>query len=192
MRYEEAYKWAIYYRGALQPGCRRLEIAGGVRRHKADPHDIELVAMSLPGHPPLQFGQPAHPTFLEAKIAELQFSCQIRAVKDGPKYKQFEALGDSGHFSIDLFIVSYPADWGVIYMIRTGPADFSHWIVTPQSMGGALPDGHEVKDGAVWRIEDHQKITLPEEGDFFDFLKIPFILPEERRAQWKRRDKWQI
>lgn len=71
-------------------------------------------------------------------------------------------------------------------VIRTGPADFSQWMVTKKSLGGALPDHYFVKDGAVWDGRDGSKFNLPEEKDFFRLCEMKWIEPGQRVARWKR------
>jgi hypothetical protein len=45
---------------------------------------------------------------------------------------------------VDLFQVIGPAQWGVLYAIRTGPGDFNHLLVTNRRFGGACPPGRKV------------------------------------------------
>lgn len=105
-----------------------------------------------------------------------------RLLKNGPRYKQV-ALPEG--INLDLFLVLQPAQqWGVLFAIRTGPAEFSHWLVTPRKDGGALPSNCRVKDGAVW--EGSAIVPMPEESDFFDFLGLGWIEPGQRQAGWSR------
>lgn len=149
----------------LAPACERVEIAGSVRREKPEVHDIEICLIPKSGV--------INP--LEMKLVELAETRDFSFIKNGPKYKQ---LSLSDRINLDLFIVTPPAEWGVIFAIRTGPADFSHWIVTKKQQGGALPSDCQVKDGAVWR--GGKIITMPEESDFFDLLGFGFIQPQFR------------
>lgn len=104
-----------------------------------------------------------------------------RFVKSGPRYKQI-ALPEG--IKLDLFMVLPPAQWGVIFAIRTGPAEFSRWIVTSRPTG-ALPAGYRVKDGGVRRNswEEGFIISMPEEIDFLDFLGLGWIEPGDRFAK---------
>ena len=45
MKYETAVAYANEITDLLRPFCTRIEIAGGVRRHKESPHDIEIVCI---------------------------------------------------------------------------------------------------------------------------------------------------
>lgn len=72
---------------------------------------------------------------------------------------------------------------GAILAIRTGPADFSHWLMTPRSKGGGMPAYLREKNGALWRIEESGSPTMiatSEESDFFAALGIHWIEPQYR------------
>jgi len=81
--------------------------------------------------------------------------------------------------AVDLFSVLPPAQWGVIMMIRTGPAEFSRRLVTPRGSGGLLPDGLRVRDGAIW--DGEHAIATPEEDDVWRVLGLAPVAPEDRR-----------
>jgi len=79
-----------------------------------------------------------------------------------------------GPIPIDLFIVIPPASWGVVYAVRTGPAEFSHWLATR-----ALQQGMKLNDGHLERA-DGTLISTPEETDFLRELGIEFKEPWHR------------
>ena len=99
------------------------------------------------------------------------------------------------------YLVTPPAQFGVDLMIRTGPGsttdNFSQWIVTPRSKGGALPDGYRVKHAAVWSVDQLNEkgepkptelpLQMPTEHSFFKFLGMDWINPRDRHAKWGRR-----
>ena len=104
---------------------------------------------------------------------------------------------------MEFYLCTPPAQYGVLLAIRTGPQNkqirernFSQYIVTRRSQGGALPDGYRVKHAAVWCEEqldakDEPKkgeapLSMPDELDFFKFLDLPWIEPRDRVAKWKR------
>jgi DNA polymerase/3'-5' exonuclease PolX len=164
MNYAEALHIAEKLKADLAPYCERIEIAGSVRRKKPENiKDIEIVC--IPKSEPNLFGE-SLPIVLYDGLLSLVFNWDAEIVKNGPKYKQF-ALPMT---KLDLFITT-PECWGVIFAIRTGPADYSKWLVTSQSYGGALPFGYCVKDGRV----SYDGVLLqatPEEDDFFRLLGI--------------------
>ena len=180
----------------LRPACTRIEIAGSIRRGKAEVKDIEIVAipdLTPVPRPRAEFGKPipkVHKTKLDAILDEMVSERLICFEKNGDKHKKFDF---QNHIYCDLFLVTPPAEWGVQMVIRTGPADFSHWIVTRQRSGGAMLNTHRVQDGAVWlgateekNPDPSTKLSMPEEMDFFRFLGLGWIEPGAREARWKR------
>lgn len=177
----------------LRPACTRIEIAGSIRRGKADVKDIEIVA--IPDLTPMlrarpEFGKPipkVHKTKLDAILDEMVAERMICFEKNGEKYKKFDF---ENRINCDLFLVTPPAEWGVQMVIRTGPADFSHWVVTRQRSGGALPNEYRVQDGAVWEGDTSNPtqnlIGFGEEIDFLKFLGLGWVEPGEREARWRK------
>lgn len=195
MELSAAKQIADELKSALAPACTRIEIAGGVRRGKPDVHDLELVCIpELSRKPRLELGRPAYAskTLLDAVLYDLEKRGRIvERVKDGDKYKQLKLSDGTGQlygFKLDLFIVLPPAQWGVIFTIRTGPGsvedNFSRWMVTQRSIGGALPSNLRVKEGAVWCGDD--VIPTPEEQDFFAVLGLDWLEPSQRHARWNQ------
>lgn len=195
MKYDDALYVAKWLRGEMKSACARIEIAGGVRRGKADVHDIEIIAIPL--FTPIRdlFGAVvSNENQLDAILLELETLTALKRRKGGEKFQQFE-IGrweefaiqrPNQPFNLDLFLVTPPASWGVQFVIRTGPADFSRWMVTKKTHGGALPDHCYVKDGAVWDSRDGSKIETPEEIDYFGLCGLDWIEPGQRTARWKR------
>lgn len=200
MLYTDALTIASGLVERITPACERCEIAGGVRRKKAEPHDIEIVMMPKAGAPRAVFGQKVvHKSQLELVLWEMEQERILSTVKGGEKLKVFKVnpnrfgIPTIGYEQLDLFIVTPPAQWGPLFTIRTGPAEFSHWLVTPSSRGGRMPDGYVCKDGSVYpgfRVSKTEvKITgdalpMPEELDFLKFLGVGWIEPEKREAKW--------
>lgn len=85
---------------------------------------------------------------------------------------------------MDIFSVIEPAQWGVIYTIRTGPAEFSRRLVTSTLHGGLLPPHLRVRDGALWHrgdaLFDAMMIPTAEETDLFEAVGLTWIPPEAR------------
>lgn len=153
----------------LRPYCRRIEAAGSIKRRKPEIGDVELIAAPLFEHD--LFGNPTENHMLNG----VDWEWFGRIVKNGPKYKQVELHEGA---TLDLFIVTPPAQWGVLSLIRTGSAEFSHRFVTSKQQGGLLPSYLKVKDGAIW--SNNHIILTPEESDVFDLAGVPWIEPEKR------------
>lgn len=186
MKYDLALPIAEKLTSLLAPGCMRIEIAGSIRRMASEPGDIEIVA--LPDQSPyhLVFGRPAVHNLLDAILYELEIgddeTIHLHEIKGGQKFRQFWVSTDGGRtwvIKLDLFLVTPPADWGVIYLIRTGPADFSHWIVTPKYFGGGLPNGLQIQGGRVL-TSDGEHIHCWDEIDFLHVCNLDWIEPKDR------------
>jgi DNA polymerase/3'-5' exonuclease PolX len=154
----------------LAPICERVAIAGSLRRGKPDVGDIEIVCVPMPEAD--LFGDECvnslriHSDLIHAGYRMGKF--------DGDHFKQF----DAGPCNCDLFITTRP-QFGVIFTIRTGCAEFSHRLVTPRSQGGLLmPSSLRVKDGRIWHGDT--AYDTPEEINVFEIMGLKWIPPEER------------
>lgn len=175
MKRDEAARIAQKWVERIRPYCQRVEIAGSLRRGKPEVKDIEIVAEPKINQAVDLFGQPVGQTSqLDVYLSGLT---GVRFVKAGPKYKQI-ALPEG--IKLDLFVVTPPAQWGVIMAIRTGPADYSRWLVTQRRYNGPLPSNLRVKDGAVWN--GTKIVPTPEESDFFAILGLANDPPELRQV----------
>ena len=162
-----------------------------IRRKKAEVGDIEIVAVPKMGRA-RGAGLFADTEFVYVNLLDelmqklLNLSQAIvpgDRTKDGRKapfserYYKFRYDG----YQFDLFVVLPPAEWGIIFVIRTGPAMYSKWLVTE-----ALYKGMQVVDGQLWRIVNGQKLSIiscPEEKSFFRALDILYEEPEKRIAR---------
>lgn len=180
MDIKQAYKLADRAGAIISPLCERVEIAGSIRRGKLDVHDIDIVV--VPKLIPVEdlFGAKTVTLSALDDASELLNSIG-RIAKNGQRYKQIHLPDD---INLELWIVLSPAQWGVIYTLRTGPADFGHWLVTPRQKGGALPSFLAIKDGAVYN--GAKLLPTPEERDFFQVLNMEWVEPGQRMAGWKR------
>lgn len=164
----------------LAPGCARILIAGSIRRKKAEINDIEIVA--LPDETPAldMFDFPI-PGVTNSKLTPILDALGLVFTKNGPKYKQFSYGGRT----VDLFLPT-PEAWGSVATIRTGSADFTRWLVTDKSKGGAKPKHLAFDDGRIWN--GTIPFETPEEADVFRVLELDWIEPEARiEGRWKGR-----
>jgi len=208
MKHREALIVAEWLVKDLRPGCERIEIKGSVCRGKPQVKDIEVLAIPIlkPTRP--EFGKPIDLTPLDRILRQLvETDGMLKPVKGGEKFKQFEIkrLEEFGiaeplnPFKLDLFLCTPPSQWGVLSVIRTGPDDFSQWMVTQKHLGGALPDGFFVRHNVVWAegtevpnkpeeaarmMRASNSLEMPEEMHFFAFCGLEWIEPEKRVARW--------
>lgn len=175
----------------LQPACERIAIAGSIRRAKPMVADIELVALpAFVEHTSLDlWATPVMVNQLTGPAGRLQHllawgEIGVRQVavhrasgeteqqtRQGEAYQALEYRG----LPVDLFIVRPPAQWGVIFALRTGPGDWNTRLVT---------DAHRflrrVADGQVYR--SGKPVPCPEEEDFFAAIGQRWVPPAERTA----------
>mgnify|MGYP000844719369 CR=1 FL=1 len=209
MKHDVALKVAEALVEHLRPACERIEIKGSVSRFKPGVKNIEILVvpdLSKVARAPLVFGQPVprlYATKLDQVLDEMVKDNAIRLDADGSRMKKLY-LKYAG-IAVDLFICIPPSDWGVSAVIRTGPADFSHWCVTNKSKGGGLPNGCFVKHQVVWIANEISKdevgenadkaielltaanhLSMSEEIDFLKFVGLDWIEPKDRVAKWMK------
>ncbi len=173
----------------LEPACDRIEVAGSIRRRRPDVGDVEIVCQ--PRQEPLRdfFG-------LETggQINFVDEACDVM-LSDSTLAKRLDANGRPRWgsrykaaifqgFAVDLFCVLPPAQFGTIFVIRTGPAAFSHRLVTARRDGGWMPDWLSEKDGHL-RHRDGTPLVTPNEEDVFQALGLPFVEPQDRTDSWR-------
>ncbi len=162
----------------LSPACSRIEIAGSLRRGRAEVKDIEIVCVPLVGAEDRDlFGEPSGTDRLRPRVDELVRAGTLswRVNASAEPGRRFYALRIEDMISLDLFAVLPPAQWGAIFAIRTGPAEYSQAAVTRcKSRGLRCVDGH------LERVSDGSFVRTPEERDFFRECGVPFVPPEKR------------
>lgn len=162
MEYNTALEIATKVKALLQPHCERIEIAGSIRRKKPEVKDIEIVAIPKPYDTGLfESGIAAVVNQWEKVKGELPCKYTQRILPEGIK--------------LDLFLAE-PGNWGLIFAIRTGSADYSHQVIASawSKMGFYSKGGYLYKPGS-----DHRR-EFKEEKELFHFLQIPFLEPEHR------------
>lgn len=174
-----AFAMAEKLRAALMPACARIEIAGSLRRQQPQVKDIEIVA--IPKVRRDLFGDPmeGEQTELDLRIAELIAKGALEARLDrngrqrmGQRYKALRAVRSG--LPLDLFAVLPPAQWGAIYAIRTGPADFSKRLVSECQRHGLRCEGGRLL------TTDSKTIPTPTEADFFRECGVKLRDPRDR------------
>lgn len=177
MERQIAANMAMYIQERLRPFCDRIMIAGSIRRRKEHVKDIELVC--IPKKEPVKdlfeniTGYQVIPDFI--KIVN-----EYKKIKGEPTGKytqrllrlQQEGSGRIYECNLDLFMVT-PENWGLLFMIRTGSADFSK-----KMMNVARSEGYLVEDGQLWRGKSI--VEVREEEDLFRILNRRWVEPWER------------
>ncbi len=162
MNYSSAYPIALQALELLKPHCLRIEIAGSIRRKKSEVKDIEIVAIPKPYEVGL----------FESGLATVVNKWE--KVKGELPCKYTQRVLPSG-IKLDLFFAE-PENWGLIFAIRTGSAEYSHKVLA----NGWVKAGYQSRDGYLWHGLD--KYNCREEVDLFKRIGIPFIAPEFRNT----------
>ena len=153
----------------LTDACKRIEVAGSIRRCRLEIGDIEIVAI---------------PTVEMYDLTDSWLSSGVIRHTDpkrwGSRLRSFRLAvkGLADDVQVDLFLQPDPATWGVNMMIRTGSAEFSRKMVTKRSQGGFMPDGYQVRDARVWA--GAKLLETPEEQSVFDLWGMDYVMPPQR------------
>jgi len=155
MKLEQAKIIAEKYREALKPFCKRIEIAGSIRRNSQFVNDLELVVIRDTSK---LFGL-------------MDLVNQWEKVKGEPSGKYTQRILPEG-FKLDLFFAD-ENNWGNIFLIRTGSRNFSHKVAQEW-----VKQGYKSEGGIL--TKDGKKYLCKEEEDLFKLLKLKYVKPEER------------
>ncbi|OGI15737.1 MAG: hypothetical protein A2878_02940 [Candidatus Moranbacteria bacterium RIFCSPHIGHO2_01_FULL_54_31] len=161
--YAEAYAIASDVLEQLRPHCIRIEIAGSIRRKKPMVKDIEIVAIP----------KPYSTGATESGIATIvnQWG-KVKGTMEYGKVKYTQRTLPGG-IKLDLFFAEQE-NWGSIFAIRTGSADYSHKILAR----GWVQKGFKSEGGYLFR--NGEKHEIREEKDLFKLIGVPYVEPENR------------
>lgn len=151
----------------LGPFCDRIETAGSVRRGKPRVKDVEIVCIPRREAVDL-FG--AQQGVCSGFIATVN---AWEKVKGEPLGKYTQRVLPSG-MTLDLFMAT-PENWGVIFAIRTGSAEFSH-----RRLAARWAQLGYKCEGGILVHRDGMRVAVREERELFDLLGIPWVDPAER------------
>ena len=159
----EAQAIALKVLEQLKPYCIRAEIAGSIRRKKSEVGDIEIVAIPKPYSVGL----------LEDGIASVVNKWQ--KVKGELPCRYTQRILPEG-IKLDLFFAE-EGNWGSIFAIRTGSADYSHKVLA----NGWVRQGFKSEGGYLYR--DGEKYEVREEADLFRLIGVSYVEPEKRNLK---------
>lgn len=171
MKLERADELARWICKQLGPHCDRIAVAGSVRRRKPECGDVEIVCIPKTTDSVDLFGCGSElmriPDFIKT-VHVLGVIC-----KGNPRIGKYMQLMVSGE-QLDLFTAT-PENWGLIFAIRTGSADFSHQVLAC----GWVKAGYTSRDGLLcWCGLD--PVPVREEVDLFKLIGVPWVEPERR------------
>jgi DNA polymerase/3'-5' exonuclease PolX len=162
MEYTQALTIAQHCVELLAPHCIRIEIAGSLRRKKAEVKDIEIVAIPKP------YGTGLFQSGIATVVDEWE------CVKGHLPCKYTQRILPEG-IKLDLFFADID-NWGYIFAIRTGSADYSHHVLAKGwNMKGFYGDEGQLRNKRTGQVRH-----IREEIDLFHLIGMEFIKPENR------------
>lgn len=170
MKLKQAEKIAGQVVEQLDPHCERIEIAGSIRRGKAEPNDIEIVCVpkSVSYFDLIGYRESCRPNAFITTVKSFG-----KIIKGDPwegKYTQI----DLGKIKLDLFCARLE-NWGLILAIRTGSRDFSHHILA----SGWVQRGYKSVDGML--TKNGKPVPVYEERELFELAGVKWVEPEQRQ-----------
>lgn len=159
MRLEEIRPIAEKCKKILELYCTKIEIAGSIRREKADCGDIEICLVRDKGH-------------------EHHFRYLVdnwERIKGDPLGRYTQRLLPEG-VKLDIFMAQED-NWGDILLIRTGNWKFSRFMMGIRAKQVGLLH----REGYLWK--DGVKLPCYAEDDVFKFLKMDWVAPRDR--EWE-------
>ena len=171
--YSEEYGCAVPDHDCGYPGLfSRVDVAGSIRRGKPEVGDIEVVAQAAPN---------CRPESVRTVLERLgvRRGAPNKAGAAAPwgtrYYRGLAEIAPGTEAGLDLFVVLPPAEWGVVFAIRTGSADFSHAVVTRLHRWGLQSD-----QGRIVKVATGETLPCSNESLFFRYARLPWIKPELR------------
>jgi DNA polymerase/3'-5' exonuclease PolX len=168
--------------GWLRPGCERVEVAGSIRRGKAEVKDVELVLIPAMAERQVTLFDWGLVSLLDGCLEAvlgmglLRFDEVVK--RNGPKYKRLIHVTSGA--VVELFAAKED-NWGLVLALRTGPREFNRLLVTQRWLGGAMPAGMRMRGGWLWQGE--QCLATPTEEEFFQVVGVPCWLPADRTVE---------
>lgn len=162
----------------LKPYCSRIEIAGSIRRKRAEVKDIEIVLARIPS------------MLYEFKTVIDRYA-SVKGDATGKYTQRLIKIDERGNRIYADIFMPLAEDYFRQLAIRTGPADFSHrviaagwnrkgWVGTDR---GLRRESECERSGDKW-ICKAMDPTLPplwnSEAEFFKWLGLKYLEPEER------------
>lgn len=177
MKINEAKEIAQNICSQLAPYCHRIEIAGSIRRLKPEVKDIEIVCIPVTERVKTGLFDMDESYATEVNPEFIRIVNSWEKIKGEPTGKYTQRKLPEG-INLDLFIAN-KYNWGLIYAIRTGSAEYSHKVLAAgwvkrgwKSIDGMLC---QYGEGGIWT-----PIKTPEEKDLFDLIGVKMVSPEKR------------
>ena len=150
----------------------RVEVAGSVRRRHPEVGDVEIVAQAAPNCRP----ESVRTVLERLHVRRGEPNKRGASAPWGERYfRGLAEIAEGTEAGVDLFVVRRPAEWGVVYAIRTGSAEFSQAVVTRLHRWGLKSEA-----GRILKVETGETLPCGHESTFFRYARLPWIPPELR------------
>ena len=153
-------------------------VAGSVRRRKPQCRDIDIVV--VPHFDANLMGE--WTGWSQAFLAAVR-DCPTWTVETSitPKSRQITVRSvKSPDLKVELWL-AFPWNVGWIYLLRTGPSEFGHELVTLVGQD-RIGRGFRFREGMLTR--DGEMVPVADEAALFAALGLPFAEVEERTVAW--------
>ena len=157
--YAEAHPIALAVLEQLRPHCVRIEIAGSIRRKKAMVGDIEIVAIPKPYSTGM---------FEDGLAAVVNKWEKVKGEMIYGKVKYTQRILPEG-IKLDLFF-AVEENWGSIFAIRTGSAEYSKMLALRWTQRGFNSEGG-------YPSRNGERVEIREEADLFKLVGLPYAEP---------------
>ncbi len=139
----------------LSPYCKKIEVAGSIRRRRPYVNDLDFVLI------------PADPWNLSWEIKALGI-----AILNGDKLKRVNHNG----IQLDFYIAT-PETWATLFLIRTGPTESNVHLCTLAKKRG----WHLFANGDGLFDQNGKRIAGDSEQSIFQALGLEYREPPERQ-----------
>lgn len=195
MNYGKAVYIAESFKDAIAPYCERVEIAGSVRRKRAECGDIEIVCITKMENYEVSDGLFTKiETGRNREFIKILNSMNILEgnAKTGKYIKRYSGKAE---IKFDIFC-TVKENWGNIFAIRIGSADFSHHILAE----GWRAAGYKSHEGFLYKCNQYEEINgklvlkkeaeptfLYEEQELFNLIKINEEAVRKKYLKWAKK-----
>lgn len=181
-RYPAEAAWAVARElvDYLAPACERIEVAGSLRRGRADVGDVELLCIPAIIKGGVNLLGPTYADALEEKLAAALASGRLAWRLNSRGRKVYGRLNKLlvhvvSDIPVDVFSTT-PQNWGMAFLVRTGPKEFNIRVMKrfhDLGMRGHAYGGVADSDGP--------ELNCPTEEEVFRLLDWQYVPPEMRR-----------
>lgn len=168
----------------LEPFCERIEIAGSIRRGRAEVGDVDIVAMPKSLDLPGALGGTAHLT--DSQVWAEKFTTvlwkKMAAILEerGQELIRCSIPCKDGLFQVDIYRAR-PETWGVILLVRTGSREHNVKLCSLARSKGLMLSAAQgvVSCGGTGGV-----VACRTEEEIFAALGLGFVEPKNREVPW--------